>query len=152
MDSEEERCYANIRVVAQLTQNDKICTKSDSLFSIHVPTTWRAVSRMYYGERRSQNIQHVRQAVYTGITFAHKSLEEVQVLAQTPNRLRTNIVALKHLRMVEGLSAAKDGISNLLHTYRDDAATNSQISLILTEIEDFLKVIYPHTETMRQIE
>ena len=151
MDSEEERCYANIRVLAQLTQNDKLCTTSDALFTIHVPTTWRAMWRMYYGERRSQNIQHVRQAVRTGITFAQRSLEEGTV-SQHNNRLRMSMVALQHLRMVEGLAAAKDGIANLLQTYRDDAALTSQITLILTEIEDFLKVIHPHTETLRRIE
>jgi hypothetical protein len=61
-------------------------------------------------------------------------------------------VALQHMRMVEGLAAAKGGIANLLQTYRDDAALTSQITLILTEIEDFLKVIHPHTETLRRIE
>jgi hypothetical protein len=152
MDSEEERCYANIRVLAQLTQNDKLCTTSEALFTIYVPTTWRAMWRMYHGERRSQNIQHVRQAVRTGITFAQRSLEEVQALSQTNNRLRMSMVALQHMRMVEGLAAAKGGIANLLQTYRDDAALTSQITLILTEIEDFLKVIHPHTETLRRIE
>ena len=151
MESEAERTLSNLHVLSALSQNDKLNTNED-VFDIYAPTSLRGVWRTWYGEKRGQNVTRVRQTVRAGIAFSHKSLEEVHTLSQSSNRLRMETVALQHLRMVEGLRRAKDGIANLLQTYREDAALSSQITLVMTEVEDFLKVIHPHSEGLRRIE
>lgn len=65
-------------------------------------------------------------------------------------RLRIDTVALHHFRMLSALGGAASGLSNLLQTYRDDAASASQISLLIEEIGDFQRVIRPHSDTLRR--
>ena len=151
MQSEEERTLNNLHVIGALSHNDKLCTAED-VFDIYAPTSMRGLLRMWYGERRGQNVQRVRQTVRAGIGFAQRSLEEVQALGDTGEtmRLRVDTMALQHLRMMEGLRRASGGMQNLLQTYREDAALYSQISLLIAEMEDFGRVLTPHTESLRE--
>lgn len=64
-------------------------------------------------------------------------------------RLRIDTMALQHFRMLDALHKASRGLSNLLQTYREDAALASQISLLIEEIRDFQRVIEPHSEALR---
>ena len=66
-------------------------------------------------------------------------------------RLRIDTHAMQHLRMLDGLQHAKGGLHNLLQTYRDDAASASQVRLLIEEIDDFLRVMQPHTVRLRQL-
>ena len=148
MQSDEERTLGNLHVLAAVSHNDKVCTLEDG-FTIDAPSSLRGLWRAWYGERRTQNVQRVRQTVRAGTTFAQRSLEEANAMAETASRLRVDAVTLQHLRMVDALRRARVGIQNLLQTYRDDAALSSQVGLVLAEIDDFLRVIEPHSEALR---
>ena len=154
MQSDEERTLNNLHVIGALSHNDKLCTADDG-FDIYAPTSLRGLWRMWYGERRGQNVQRVRQTVRAGIAFAQRSLEEVHALGERHAaahtealRLRVDTMALQHRRMVDALRRAGAGLQNLLQTYRDDAALHSQIELLIAEMDDFARVIAPHTEAL----
>lgn len=148
MQSDEERTLGNLRVLAAVSHNDKVCTLEDN-FTIDAPSSLRGMWRAWYGERRAHNVQRVRQTVRAGTAFAQRSLEEVNALPDSAPRLRVDTIALQHIRMVDALRRARGGISNLLQTYRDDAALSSQVGLVMDEIDDFLRVIEPHGEALR---
>lgn len=147
--ADEERTLNNLCVLSALSHNDKLCTIEDT-FDIYAPTSFRGLWRMWYGERRGQNVQRVRQTVRAAIAFAQKSLEEATALRDAASsdtmRLRIDTIVLQHVRMVDALSRACGGLRNLLQTYRDDAALASQVTLLVQEIEDFVRVIGPHSE------
>lgn len=197
MDSDAERTLNNLHVLGALSHNDKLMTNEDH-FDIYAPTSLRGLLRMWYGERRGQNVQRVRNAVRAAIAFAHRSLEDATALLEAASttsacspssvpspapprhhivhvsgapppspslsscssgtvsmldapsmRLRIDTISLQHVRMVEALGRARSGLANLLQTYRDDAALASQITLLTEEIEDFLRVMGPHTSSLR---
>lgn len=151
MEADAERTLNNLHVIAALSQNDKLITSTD-VFDIYTPTTLRGLWRTWYGECRGNNVQRVRQTVRAGIAFSQRSLEEATALRDTNTaRLRLDTVCLQHVRMIEALQNAKRGIHNLLQTYRDDAALSSQITLLMTEIDDFVRVITPHTRDMQSV-
>jgi hypothetical protein len=159
--SDSERTLGNLHVLGALSQNDKLMTNED-FFDIYAPTTWRAVLRTWYGERRAQNVARIKHAVRAGITFASKSLEDTNALldalsdaAKPPvggdaMRLRIATGEVQHHRMLEALKRARGGLGNLLQTYRDDAALVSQLSLIIAEIEDFCGVIAPLSAALHE--
>ena len=126
-DAEEERCYANIRVLAQLTQNDKLCTTSDALFTIHVPTTWRAVAAPTTADdaRKTSSTCVRRCARHPTPNGPSRGAGAEQPTADEPR----GVAAPAHGQT----DAAKDGVANLLQTYRRDAALTSQITLILAD-------------------
>ena len=79
MHSDAERTLNNLHVLAALSQNDKLLTNEDA-FDIHAPTTLRAISRYWYRERRSSNIQRVRICVRAAMEFVSKSLDDANAL------------------------------------------------------------------------
>jgi hypothetical protein len=159
--SDSERTLGNLHVLGALSQNDKLMTNEDA-FDIYAPTTWRAMLRTWYGERRAQNVARVKHAVRAGVTFASKSLEDTNALldalpdAAKPTvggdamRLRIATGAVQHHRMVDALKRARGGLGNLLQTYRDDAALVSQLELVIAEIEDFCGVIAPLSTALHE--
>lgn len=154
MHSDIERTLANLHILSALSHNDKLATIDDS-FTIYTPTSLRGIMRMWYGERRGQNVQRVRNTIRSAISIAQKSLEDCHALESNSTVgsesmcLRVETMALQHIRMLDGLRKAKGGLLNLLQTYRDDAAMSSQINLLTTEIEDFLSIIAPHSLALR---
>lgn len=156
MQSDAERTLNNLQVIGVLSHNDKLLTNGDC-FDIYAPTTFRSMMRKVYGEGRAQNVSRVRHAVREGIAFVSKSLEDANALLQQSSsgdashmRLRVETIVLQHVRMRTAVRKAADGLSNLLQTYRDDAALVSQIQLVVDEIRDFERVIRPHSEAMQE--
>ena len=152
MQADVERTLGNLHVLAVVSHNDKLMT-NDDVFDIYVPTTLRGLMRTWYGERRAQNVQRVRTTVRAGIDFVRQSLVEIGAFRLGPpseialdaNRLRIETMTLQHHRMVDALRRARGGLTNLVQTYRDDAALASQITLLNEEIADFLSVIESHS-------
>jgi hypothetical protein len=158
MQTDAERTLNNLHVLGALSHNDKLMTNDDT-FDIYAPTSLRGVFRMWHGERRVTNIGRIRQCVRSAITFSCKSLEDTTALMNSsPSsptqseqmKLRVDTHAMQHLRMLDGLNRAKGGLHNLLQTYREDAASASQVQLLMEEIEDFIRVMQPHTSKLRQ--
>lgn len=155
--SDVERTLNNLHVLAALSHNDKLNTNDDA-FDIYSPTALRGAMRFWHGESRLHNVQRVRHTVRAAVGFASKSLEDANSLleaaggdaASASMHFRISTMALEHVRMVEALSGARRGLTNLLQTYRDDAALASQISLLTTEIDDFVSVIRVHSERLRE--
>tara|TARA_B110000046_G_scaffold107062_1_gene114446 strand:- start:6973 stop:7482 length:510 start_codon:yes stop_codon:yes gene_type:complete len=148
MQSDEERTLSNLHVLAAVSHNDKLCTLGDG-FTIDSPASLRGIWRAWYGERRTQNVQRMHQTVRAGTHFAQRSLEEANGMPESASRLRVDTVTLQHLRMLDALRRARGGIENLLQTYRDDAALSSQVGIVLAVIDDFMRVIEPHSKALR---
>lgn len=153
MNAEAERTLNNLNVLAAISHNDKLMTNEDN-FDIYSPTTLRALYRTWYGERRTQNVERVRHAVRSGVGHATSTLEEAMQLVETPQelglRLKVHNVAMQCVRIVDALSTAVQGLTNLMQTYRNDAALASQIRLLTVEIKDFLTVVQPHIVVLRE--
>ena len=151
MQAEVERILGNLHVLGALSHNDKLLTNEDA-FDIYIPTTMRGLMRMWYGERRGQNVARIRSTVRGAIEFSQRTLTDIRAYGgSTPgedvdvNTLRRETMQLQFRRMVDGLRRARDGLANLTQTYRDDAALSSQIRLINEEISDFLSVMNRHS-------
>ena len=140
MQSDEEDVLRNLLVLGALAQNDKLVTSGGS-FYIHRPSVYRSVARYWYGECRSENIERVRSIVRAAIGFVVRSLDEIRELSSLQNNrqnLKVRMLVNKHVRMLEALRVASNGIKNLNTTYQDDARHISQIYLTVSEIDDFL--------------
>lgn len=156
MDSAAERTLNNLHVLSAVSHNDKLMTNEDS-FDIYVPTSLRGMLRAWYGERRGQNVQRIRQTVRAAIQFSTRSYDESVAMldarqsnvGDTPHMLRAATMVLHHLRMLQALQKAQVGLGNLLLTYREDAALASQITLISEEIDDYVSVMEPHSKLLR---
>lgn len=144
-----EGVVSNLHVLGALSDNDKLMTSGDQ-FDIYAPTTLRGVMRMWYGEKRGMNVSRVRDTVRSAIALATSTVDEVNTMATTlPLSLRTKQLALQHVRICEALHAAEKGLHHLQHTYRDDPAVHTQISLVREEVRNFHLLIREQTESMR---
>lgn len=154
MQAEVERILGNLHVLGALSHNDKLMTNEDA-FDIYIPTTWRGLVRTWYGERRGQNVARIRSTVRGAIEFSQRTLTDIRAyntrsIAEDVdvNTLRRETMELQFHRMIDGLRRARDGLTNLIQTYRDDAAFSSQIRLISEEIGDFLSVMNRHSSSV----
>jgi hypothetical protein len=155
MRAEVERILGNLHVLGALSHNDKLMTNEDA-FDIYIPTTWRGLVRSWYGERRGQNVTRIRSDVRGAIEFSQRTLTDIRAYNSTQsiaedvdvNTLRRETMELQFRRMIDGLHRARDGLTNLIQTYRDDAALSSQIRLINEEIADFLSVMSRHASSV----
>ena len=144
----------NLHVLSAMCHNDKLMTNND-MFNIYSPTTCRGLLRTWYGEDRSHNIRRIRQTVDDGIAACSKLLQETNFMLESPLPrddqlcLRIDSMAMRHIRMCDGVCKAKEGLQNMLQTYRDDAGFASQLQLIVLEIGDFENVMNPHTQKLR---
>ena len=151
MQAEIERILGNLHVLGALSHNDKLMTNEDA-FDIYIPTTMRGLMRMWYGERRGQNVARIRSTVRGAIEFSQRTLTDIRAYSASSasgdgvdvNTLRRETMELQFRRMIDGLRRAREGLANLTQTYRDDAALSSQIHLINEEISDFLSVMSRH--------
>ena len=154
MEVDAERTLHNLHVLSAVSPYDKLITSGDA-FDIHGPTRLRELYRTWSGERRTQNMNRVRQTVRAAITYVNKSLDDANALLTSASRteesmkLRVDTIVVQHVRMCEGLKQSRSGLKNLLQTYRDDAMLMTQLHLTITEINDFLSLIYKHTEKIR---
>lgn len=116
-------------------------------FYVYVPTTLRALMRGWYGEGRAHNLQRIRDAVHGGIRNALALYEEAKLVNTAsihPSESQREVIRFRgcalmrqHVRMCEALENARGGIAHLLQTYRDDASSASQVTLILKELDEF---------------
>lgn len=142
--AEVERTLKNLHVLSALSHNDKLLTNGET-FGIYSPTALRGMFRLAAGESRVSNIDRIRQAVTSGINFAIRYAEdanEIMKSSSTGNmvlKINTNIVL--HQRTCEALKATTIGLNNLTQTYRDDPAFASQVTLLVLQIEDSLRVM-----------
>lgn len=149
-----ERILGNLHVLGALSHNDKLMTNEDA-FDIYIPTTWRGLVRSWYGERRGQNVTRIRSTVRGAIEFSQRTLTDIRSYNTRTigvdvdvNTLRCETMKLQFYRMIDGLRRARNGLTNLIQTYRDDAALSSQIRLINEEIGDFLSVMDRHASSV----
>ena len=150
MQAEVERILGNLHVLGALSHNDKLMTNEDA-FDIYMPTTWRGLVRSWYGERRGQNVARIRSTVRGAIEFSQRTLTDIRAHSTrsiTEDVLRRETMELQFRRMIDGLRRARDGLTNLIQTYRDDAALSSQIRLLNEEIGDFLLVMSRHASSV----
>ena len=152
--SDAERVLNNLHVLSALSHNDKLMSNQDA-FDIYQPTSLRGLFRTWYGEGRAQNVQRVRQTVRSAIGFASRALDDAKALLAAASedaamKMRVDTTALQHFRMLDALGRARTGLGNLRQTYRDDAALASQLTLLICEMEDYLRVIAPHSDDLRQ--
>jgi hypothetical protein len=157
MHADAERTLNNLHVLSALSHNDKLMTNEDA-FDIYTPTSLRGLVRTWYGERRVQNVQRIRQTIRAGIAFVNTSLEDANMILSTMSEdhhhhaalsLRFDTMALQHFRMFDAVCKSQAGLQNMLQTYREDASLTAQLSLMVTEIDDFRRVMEPHTATLR---
>lgn len=153
MNSEAERTLTNLRVIGAISQNDKLMTNGDH-FDIYVPTSMRALMRTWYGERRGTNLQQVRTTLHAAMTIATGYLIDVDELTRgtLPSeqvRLRVDTLAVFHSRMCDALEGSVGGLTNMLQTYREDAALTSQLAGIIQEVQDYLQVHEPYARALR---
>lgn len=153
MNADAERTLTNLNVIAAVSQNDKLMTNEDQ-FDIYTPTTMRGLMRTWYGERRAQNIQRVRTAIRAAMAFSSTYLDDANALMNDVSqnetvRIRIDTCVLHHVRMCEALRKCTRGLTNMLQTYRDDAAVASQLSSLVQEVTDYLHVIEPYSRPVR---
>lgn len=157
MQAESERTLSNLRVLGELSHNDKLQT-NDDIFDIHSPTTMRALYRFWYRENRANNVQRVRQCVRNAMDFVERTIDHAESMRLRPGhaqvadaaRLRVETATLQHFRMVDALRRAGEGLTNLLQTYRDDPALASQLRLIVEDIHTFTTVLKPYSQELQQ--
>lgn len=154
MNADAERTLTNLNVIAVVSQNDKLMTNEDQ-FDIYTPTSLRGLVRAWYGERRNQNMQRVRTTVRAAMTFASAYLDDAASLSGEAAhnegvRIRMETCVLYHIRMCDALKRCTTGLTNMQQTYRDDAATASQLSNLAVEINDYLQVIQPYYRNVRE--
>lgn len=153
MNADAERTLTNLNVIAAVAQNDKLMTNEDQ-FDIYTPTSLRGVMRAWYGERRAQNIQRIRTTVRSAMAFSSTYLDDANALINEgakndPVCIRIDTHALHHTRMCDALRKCTIGLTNMLQTYREDAAIASQLSSLVVEITDYLNVIEPYSKPVR---
>ena len=154
MQSEPEQTLNNLHVLAALSHNDKLMT-NDNAFNIYIPTSVRGAMRMWYGECRTQNIQRIRHTLRSAMNHCTKYMEDANALLETMSthsesmKLRVDTIALQHIRMLDAITRSRNGLTNMLQTYKDDAAFVSQITLLITEVSDYCNVISCHSRLLR---
>ena len=149
MQADMERTLGNLHVIGAIAHNDKLMT-NDNAFNIYTPTTIRGFVRTWYSEGRDQNMVRIRSTVHGGIDFSKGMLTDIRHYPTSNlsdddvvsvNTLRKETMERQFRRMVDALRRAGKGLTNLTHTYRDDAALCSQIWTTVEEISDFVEVI-----------
>jgi hypothetical protein len=133
----------NLGVIAELSQNDKMNTKSE-YFTIYIPTTFRGMARfIYYGEGRDDNISKITLCIHTAKEFILKYLNELHTdTAQAQTFLQNMEISKKKnlcKRMLAALEQSIKGLMALKTTYKDDASSHSKLQCLILEIEDFLE-------------
>lgn len=160
---EAETTLANLHIISALNHDDKLVT-SEERFDIDSPTTLRALMRFWYGEKRNVNVQRVRLCLKSAMDHITRTLDDANSIlmsierqnepysmhnpSEASLRFKAHNVAMKHFRMLQALKTASLGLTNLIHTYRDDPGLSSQISLLVKEVEDFTIIVEPHSSAL----
>ena len=141
MQTETERILRNLSILGSISQNDKVNTNADT-FAIYVPTVMRGLARMWYGEARHCNILRIQETVRNATGIVREYMVDIHRMEGDNKQDFTRAMRQKQCnRIVRALEDAMKGLVNLQQTYRDDITMHSQISLLVSEIEDFLSII-----------
>ena len=144
---EYERTQQNLHVISVISRNDKLITTQNE-FSLYQPTSLRGLMRLWYGENRSENIDKVRVTIRTAIQVCANIVEELKSYEhEIP--IKATVGIMQHTRFTELIKSCITGLTNLQFTYREDAASVGQILSIIHEIEDFLRAVEPHSESLK---
>lgn len=143
MESGVERTLRNLAVLGAISHNDKLMTNED-YFEIYNPTSLRGLVRMWYGERRTQNIARIRQTLRSAQDYLLSSEEDAKRQSDmAAQSVRFQTICLHHRRMSTALRKSLDGLENLCVTYQLDATSSSEIRLLIDEATDYLSVMEP---------
>ena len=137
MQAEYERVLKNLSILATASHNDKVNT-NDDIFSIYIPTYSRGAMRLYYGEKRNNNIQKIQDNVRMATSFVTKNMKEI---TSDLKDFKNAVMIQQSRRMLQALESSKEGLKNLQQTYKDDSATNTHIQILLCEINDFFQIL-----------
>ena len=137
MQAEYERVLKNLSILATASHNDKVNT-NDDIFSIYVPTYARGALRLYYGEKRNNNITKIQDNIRMAISFITKNIADI---TSDLTDFKNAMIIQQSKRMLQALESSKEGLKNLQQTYKDDSATNTHIQILLCEINDFFHIL-----------
>lgn len=144
--SDLDKIQRNLGVIAVLKQNDKLLTEGE-YFTVHVPTAFRSVWRMWHRESREQNLIRVAECIRMAKTFVTNTISEHGVNANDNILRSSDTMQMKFLRhnqiqlcsrILTALSEATHGLDNLTQTYTDDASLLVKIRQLKTEVIDFI--------------
>ena len=121
----------NLRTLSTLQPNEKLCTTSP-VFTVTSLTGVSGMWRRWCGEDRAGNVAQL-QALFTLATM-HCELIVFQARGGSLRR-----------RLLEAMRQALSGITHLAHTYRDDVATVSSLTVLRENVEAFLEQHYSMT-------
>ena len=133
-EAEADRTLRNLTVIANIKQNDKVITMTDT-FSISPPTYMRGLSRKWAGEYRDANFQRIQETITSASAYVMQSCHDE---SSGGDDLKREHMKRKSFRIVEAMKNANSGLHNLLVTYADDIATCVRIQLLQQTIRDFI--------------
>ena len=138
MQSETERALRNLTILASISHNDKVNT-NDETFSIYVPTVFRGIVRKWYAETRVSNSQKIQDTVRAGIAFVQSTSQE---LFSETNETYSKVSKKKQCaRIFNSLQQTRTGLRNLKQTYKDDTGMQTQLQIIIDEVDDFVSIV-----------
>ena len=142
MQRDAERTLRNLHILGALSHNDKLMT-NEEIFDIYAPTVLRGVVRLWYRERRSCNIERIRETIQGAVAFALKLLDDISTFQKSGQdvAMHHTTSVVQHERICCALRKACPGLENMIQTYKEDAAYTSQLKLMIDEIEHALVVI-----------
>lgn len=145
-DKEETEILNNLRIIAQVRENEKLSTRYG--VSISKPTeSFLWAKRMYYGESRDQTLEFINHTVSKAFEKINSALELRETIFEEEVKTRDQLLKrLRNTQRIErfrnAISALKETISRKLRsTYETDATTISKIDTLCEHIEDKLNEI-----------
>tara|TARA_B110000046_G_scaffold114531_1_gene121719 strand:+ start:5949 stop:6470 length:522 start_codon:yes stop_codon:yes gene_type:complete len=127
-----------LEVVASVNANDKICTQA-GLVDVYKPTPTRGLVRWWHGESRFRNFTLIELVIRSAIqTVELASPNNAGNAGNVGNVGNAQCSSTLQPRLVRKLRDARRGLSHLMDTYRDDAATCSRLRVMLSNVDDFL--------------
>ena len=145
-DNEEIEILNNLKIIAQIRENEKLSTRYG--VSINKPTeTFLWAKRMYYGESRDQTLNFIDHTISKAFSKINTALEMRETIFE--DEVKTRDQLLKRLRNTQrierfrnAIAIVKETVSHKLRsTYESDATTTSRIDTLCDHIEDKLNEI-----------
>ena len=137
MQSETERTFRNLKVIASLKQNEKLITEGP-IFEIHPPTMGRSLWRVWRSEGRERNFDKIQCCIREAKNFIEKTVASTEQSDTFCGQLHLITQAKLSQRVMLAMEDAIPGLDNVAVTYREDAGVLAKIDLIKEEINDFI--------------
>lgn len=123
----------NLKIVSMVNEWDKLST--GVRYTIRSPSTMRSPLRMWFGETRAQDAEHLRLLFAASVNIFHLS---------TSPGMREVAGIEQHVRgrIEEAIQQAAFGVKKLMTTtYREDSETCARLELLLQETNDRIRAI-----------